>query len=332
MASLSKQETYRLLMKEKKAKRNAVPRIDHPLAKYNSVGQLTCVICTVTIKSELLWQTHLQSKTHKQNVIELKTLSDSKETLQKPRQTKTGPASVGNAVSSTDAEGFVKPTVPPSRKRRLSNTKEAEEDDEIKRRDKPKTEEESTRVAQVPPVTKTEGLPSDFFDAPTTSSSSDSSSVEVPVQETSKDKAKTETKETKESNGKDDSGNLPEGFFDNPVVDAKVRKVEYKDPLDEQWEAFQKSISKETDVSQAIIEVDDEEMNQVRELSEINEQVHWYQRAENLRVRQEVKVASKNVKTELDEEIKRNDVKYEEEEDDDAELLDLFDWRFKSSQ
>ena len=33
MASLSKQETYRLLMKEKKAKRSAVPRIDHPLAK-----------------------------------------------------------------------------------------------------------------------------------------------------------------------------------------------------------------------------------------------------------------------------------------------------------
>ena len=58
---------------------------------------------------------------------------------------------------------------------------------------------------------------------------------------------------------------------------------------------------------------------------------HWYQRAESLRVRQEVKVASKNVKTELGEEIKTNDVKYEEEEEEDAELLDLFDWRFKPS-
>ena len=63
---------------------------------------------------------------------------------------------------------------------------------------------------------------------------------------------------------------------------------------------------------------------------------HWYQRAEGLRVRQEVKVASKNVKTELDEEIKTdfnsNDVKFEGDgDDDDADLLDLFDWRFKSS-
>ena len=29
----------------------------------------------------------------------------------------------------------------------------------------------------------------------------------------------------RESNGKDDSSNLPEGFFDNPLVDAKVRYV-----------------------------------------------------------------------------------------------------------
>lgn len=33
MASLSKQETYRLLMKEKKAKMTTTPKIDHPLAK-----------------------------------------------------------------------------------------------------------------------------------------------------------------------------------------------------------------------------------------------------------------------------------------------------------
>ncbi len=41
---------------------------------------------------------------------------------------------------------------------------------------------------------------------------------------------------------------LPEGFFDDPKKDAKARMVDYKDPLNEEWERFQKSIQKENDV------------------------------------------------------------------------------------
>ena len=43
-------------------------------------------------------------------------------------------------------------------------------------------------------------------------------------------------------------GALPEGFFDDPKQDAKARKVEYKDPMTEEWEKFQKTIQKEDDV------------------------------------------------------------------------------------
>ena len=43
-------------------------------------------------------------------------------------------------------------------------------------------------------------------------------------------------------------GALPEGFFDDPKQDAKARKVEYKDPMIEEWEKFQKTIQKEDDV------------------------------------------------------------------------------------
>ena len=43
-------------------------------------------------------------------------------------------------------------------------------------------------------------------------------------------------------------GALPEGFFDDPKLDAKARKVEYKDPMTEEWEKFQKTIQKEDDV------------------------------------------------------------------------------------
>lgn len=35
---------------------------------------------------------------------------------------------------------------------------------------------------------------------------------------------------------------LPEGFFDDPILDAKVRKVEYVDKEEEEWNAFQKAM------------------------------------------------------------------------------------------
>ena len=53
---------------------------------------------------------------------------------------------------------------------------------------------------------------------------------------------------SKTSQGAGKKGALPEGFFDDPKMDAKARKVEYKDPMTEEWEKFQKTIQKEDDV------------------------------------------------------------------------------------
>eukprot|EP00731_Ephydatia_muelleri_P033566 Em0032g28a len=50
---------------------------------------------------------------------------------------------------------------------------------------------------------------------------------------------------------------LPEGFFDDPKMDARARNVEYKDPMTEEWEKFQKSIAKETDTSEALVQAAD---------------------------------------------------------------------------
>ena len=33
---------------------------------YNSLGQLVCVVCSCQVKSELLWNAHLQGRTHKE--------------------------------------------------------------------------------------------------------------------------------------------------------------------------------------------------------------------------------------------------------------------------
>lgn len=43
-------------------------RITHPYAKYNSQGTLYCTACTQKIAGEALWDTHIQSASHKEKV------------------------------------------------------------------------------------------------------------------------------------------------------------------------------------------------------------------------------------------------------------------------
>lgn len=71
-SKVDKNELKRL-MREEKAK-----RIESPLAKYNSIGQLTCVICNQIIKSELFWTAHINGKAHLQQVELLKASTKAK--------------------------------------------------------------------------------------------------------------------------------------------------------------------------------------------------------------------------------------------------------------
>ena len=41
-------------------------------AKYNSAGQLTCILCSTVVKNELVWPAHVSGKLHKDNVANLK--------------------------------------------------------------------------------------------------------------------------------------------------------------------------------------------------------------------------------------------------------------------
>ena len=41
-------------------------------AKYNSAGQLTCILCASVVKNELVWPAHVNGKVHKDNVANLK--------------------------------------------------------------------------------------------------------------------------------------------------------------------------------------------------------------------------------------------------------------------
>ncbi|CAF0711377.1 unnamed protein product [Brachionus calyciflorus] len=55
-----------------KAEKNKIEKINSPLAKYNSLDQLVCILCNQVIKNELLWSAHLNSKIHLENKNKLK--------------------------------------------------------------------------------------------------------------------------------------------------------------------------------------------------------------------------------------------------------------------
>eukprot|EP01127_Copromyxa_protea_P019683 TRINITY_DN6443_c1_g1_i1.p1 TRINITY_DN6443_c1_g1~~TRINITY_DN6443_c1_g1_i1.p1 ORF type:complete len:304 (+),score=111.03 TRINITY_DN6443_c1_g1_i1:27-938(+) len=56
------------LMKTAKHQRAKVTRITSPLAKYNDLHQLTCIVCKTVIKTDSMWPDHLASASHKKNV------------------------------------------------------------------------------------------------------------------------------------------------------------------------------------------------------------------------------------------------------------------------
>ncbi|KAG8878876.1 hypothetical protein FRB97_001476 [Tulasnella sp. 331] len=59
----------RALLKAKTKSRE--PQVQHPLAAYNSSGQLRCTLCATVVKFDnaTAWKSHLESKGHKGNVV-----------------------------------------------------------------------------------------------------------------------------------------------------------------------------------------------------------------------------------------------------------------------
>lgn len=71
---------------------------------------------------------------------------------------------------------------------------------------------------------------------------------------------------------------LPEGFFDDPIKDAKARNLDYKDPTELEWEKFQQEIKEASDFSNAIMAEEQEEATAERQIDEIHEQMRNWSR------------------------------------------------------
>lgn len=320
-------------MREKQRQTTDKKRVESPFAKYNSLGHLSCVLCSVQVKSELLWPTHVLGKQHKEKVAELKGATSPSVTQQIQPVKRKAPdnedingkkakpsSSAGQSQSGLPGDFFAKPSekeaAPRQKSAGLSLLAGVYDEDD----DEEDTEEPGTTN---PPPNKTEaaGLPSDFFDnsIPSAPAISHSGSIlKAEVQEKSTEK-KDNTAEA-----------LPEGFFDDPVRDAQVRNVDApKDQMDKEWEEFQKEIRQVNTKSEAIVAEDDEEGRFERQIDEIDEQIECYRRVEVLRDKRDV-VKSKP--------LPRKDEHMEKEggssaEEDEEELLGLLsqDWRAKGA-
>ncbi|XP_077021303.1 zinc finger protein 830 [Tamandua tetradactyla] len=349
------QDELRRLMKEKQRLSTNRKRIESPFAKYNRLGQLSCALCNTPVKSELLWQTHVLGKQHREKVAELK---GSKEATQGP-STSTTPQSAkrkapdAGCQDAKKAKASLVPQVQPSTstlptnffdKKGKESTKatpskapglgllpdyEDEEEEE-------EGEGKGEGASKPPPDSKgrehsfsssreatNSVLPSDFFDT---------NPPKAPLIPHSGSIEKAEIHEKVVERKENTAEALPEGFFDDPEIDARVRKVDApKDQMDKEWDEFQKAMRQVNTISEAIVAEEDEEGRLDRQIGEIDEQIECYRRVEKLRNRQD------EIKNKLKEVLTIKELQKKEDEnadsDDEGELQDLLsqDWRVKGA-
>ena len=159
-----------------------------------------CVLCKAIIRSETVWPVHLNSKTHKENIA-----------LAKKTKLETDP---------TKVQAFKRP---------ISPSQETSTNKKIKGILKNSTAQ-SVQVSS--------SLPADFFDNPSKQvNGTVSSSIPMATQWSENDKepvhekdlknVEVEEEKEKEKDRNKDTNQppLPEGFFDDPVLDAKVRPL-----------------------------------------------------------------------------------------------------------
>ena len=119
---------------------------------------------------------------------------------------------------------------------------------------------------------------------------------------------------------------LPEGFFDDPKLDAKARNVQYVDQSEEEWQKFQKEMADEEVAAQDILVEDRNEATADRQLEDIDEQIQAWKRVAVLEEKKEEVCKTKRKVAKEAKEQSDSD----EDVDSDLELDQLTDWRKKS--
>ncbi|XP_071489915.1 zinc finger protein 830-like [Diadema antillarum] len=329
-----------LMRQQRTARQSATKRIESPLAKYNNIGQLICVVCNQPVKNEILWNAHIQGKKHRDNVLLVKAgKTPGNAVVNKPIQPKPQAQVIAPVKRKADPSTGTQPLRGILKKPRgvgIAYEDSSEEEEESDAEDpqsslpsdffddakkKPASSGKTTPKSSSSQVTSSQeaarappGLPADFFDSNVSSSTTSSSSSSKPEQD---------------QTNKPMSEVLPEGFFDDPVQDAKVRNVEVRNTMEEEWEKFQKEMETQKQVSETLAEEDDEAAQTERNIDEIDEQIQCFAKVESLWNKQDemrTKVA--------DRQKNRTGSDGDGEEggsDDEAEFEEFLNWRSKGA-
>ncbi|GLV40969.1 uncharacterized protein CBL_04493 [Carabus blaptoides fortunei] len=209
--------------------------------------------------------------------------------------------------------------------KKLKDTKLSNNSTSHKRPASPNNESSTKKIKSIlknSTIVDVHKLPSDFFDR----NAHMSKTVAVNITQndvTSRNINKNGTSTTvDDAMSNINSEMLPEGFFDDPKLDAKARNLEYKDPLEEQWEKFQKEIKEVNSKSAEIIADDQEEATTERQIDEIEEQMRNWSRVLDLERKKDV------VKVTAEETLQETSVASSDDEENFNEFLD---WRSKKS-
>lgn len=207
-------------------------------------SQLSCQLCKKPVSTNAVWKVHVNSKQHKDNLAHAKLL---KEKLTIHREEPTIQQRVAALKEGQKLKGILKNSSSASAPPRVENSVD--------------TEETSSTLST------NSCIPDDFFDVKKTSSSNPLSSTQ---------------KESEEPPQTDET--LPQGFFDDPVKDAKARHLEYKDPIEEEWDKFRKEIKEAEVQSLTIINEEQEESTTERQIDEIDAQIKNWSRYVNIQM------------------------------------------------
>ncbi|XP_067928421.1 zinc finger protein 830-like [Watersipora subatra] len=264
--------------------------IKHPMAKYNSLGHLTCTVCNCQVKSDRLWNPHLLSRSHKEKLAS----PQAQPSISKRIQPEVDGVSAKRHKPETALTEKPKSILKNARAADLTaGYSSTDSECETNEQTKPDTTSDKGDGRQ--------SLPADFFDT--------------------KHEDQTVRAEEDEPMDCKSTGSLPEGFFDDPKADAKARNIEYIDKDEVEWERFQSEMKGEVQVSEQLQAEEEEVTTEDRHLEEIDEQLAQWAKVNKMVKQKMTLMESKMLSVE--------ESQAETMESDESDVDEFLDWRSK---
>ncbi|KAI9499154.1 hypothetical protein BDB00DRAFT_866640 [Zychaea mexicana] len=263
----------RRLLKQQRSERQKEKRVEHPLAKYDTEDQLTCVVCNSHVKST--WPAHLGSAFHKENMARLRALKQQKQNSQQQQQ-----RPVKRTSSPVQEQ---EPSIKRAKHEALVRDEQVNDEDE----DEEMNDNDDAGH-----------LPADFFDnAPAAHSKPASGPGEEGEEEEEEEEEapalppqqqRPAAPQQQQQPHYQPASNLPQGFFDNAEEEARVRRApppieQFENKLDEEYTLFKEAMADTIVEAEKADEEDEEELWLDRDQEMFRQQAEFDSRVDKLK-------------------------------------------------